>query len=144
MFRSPLAAALLARGARQRGKDFEIESAGLDAPSALPAALEARELAAEFGCDLDLHVTQQVRPEQVVRADLVLVMEPSQAEEIQGYLSEPERTRVECLAIYLPKHRGREASATILDPAGKLGVEARRVAIEIVEATETFLDEYTS
>ncbi len=74
--RSPMAAALLAEGARQAGDagQYEISSAGTWAMDGEPASSHARSVMHDRGLDLDRHRSQTVTDELVSKADLILVM----------------------------------------------------------------------
>jgi len=72
--RSPMAEALLRHALR--GQDgITVESAGLGALVGHPAADFAVELMAERGIDISKHRAQQLTPDLVSKADLILVME---------------------------------------------------------------------
>ena len=72
--RSPMAEALL-REALRGQEDITVESAGLGALVGHPASEFAVELMAERGIDILPHRAQQISPDLVGKADLILVME---------------------------------------------------------------------
>ena len=69
-----MAEALLRNALRGR-EDITVESAGLGALVGYPAADVAVELMDERGVDISSHRAQQLTPELVSKADLILVME---------------------------------------------------------------------
>ncbi|MCL6577387.1 low molecular weight protein arginine phosphatase [Kyrpidia sp.] len=73
--RSPMAAALLRRLAKQRGYSLEVRSAGLAAVPGLPASEHAREVLRRRGVeDVEEHRSRSVAQEDVEWADVVLTM----------------------------------------------------------------------
>ena len=72
--RSPMAEALL-RDALKGKKEIVVESAGLGALVNEPASKFSVELMQERGLDISGHRAQQLTPELITRADLILVME---------------------------------------------------------------------
>ena len=72
--RSPMAEALL-RDALREQQDITVESAGLGALVDHPASEHAVDLMHERGLDITSHRAQQITPELIAQADLVLVME---------------------------------------------------------------------
>jgi protein-tyrosine phosphatase len=72
--RSPMAEAVL-REALRGQDEFTVESAGLGALVDEPASEHSVTLMRERGLDITGHRAQQLTPELVTRADLILVME---------------------------------------------------------------------
>ena len=72
--RSPMAEALL-RNALRGQEEITVESAGLGALVGHPASEFAVELMQERGIDISSHKAQQLTPDLVSKADLILVME---------------------------------------------------------------------
>ncbi len=72
--RSPMAEALLTDALRGQEK-FTVESAGLGALVGHPASEFAVQLMDERGIDISSHRAQQITPDLVAKADLILVME---------------------------------------------------------------------
>ena len=72
--RSPMAEALL-RNALRGQEEITVESAGLGALVGHPASEFAVELMQERGIDISSHRAQQLTPDLVSKADLILVME---------------------------------------------------------------------
>ena len=72
--RSPMAEALL-RNALRGQEEITVESAGLGALVGHPASDYAVELMDERGIDISSHRAQQLTPDLVSKADLILVME---------------------------------------------------------------------
>jgi protein-tyrosine phosphatase len=84
--RSPMAAAVLREALRKvvrNQEDITVESAGLGAMVDWPPAEYAEELMAERGLDISGHRAQQLTPELLQSADLVLVMETGHKKAIE-------------------------------------------------------------
>ncbi len=81
---------------RRRGT---VSSAGIAALVGRPADPVAVELLAERGIDLSAHRARQLTPEMIRSADLVLVMEAAQQQEIER-LSKAARGRVHRLGRF--------------------------------------------
>ncbi len=77
--RSPVAEALLKDGLPGR----KVWSAGLHAMVGHPADPMSREIAAQHGLDLSAHQAQQIAGWMCAHADLVLVMEAMQQQELE-------------------------------------------------------------
>lgn len=78
--RSPMAQAVFRR---DLGAGWDIESAGLGALVGEPAAPEALEALRAKGLDAASHRARQLQPEHLREAELVLVMEMAQKDEIE-------------------------------------------------------------
>ncbi|CAH0440038.1 low molecular weight protein-tyrosine-phosphatase [Ralstonia pseudosolanacearum] len=78
--RSPMAQALL----RQSLPGVSVISAGIGALSGYPADPSAVEVMAHHGIDISEHRAQQLTGSLVSRADLILVMDGAQKQEIQS------------------------------------------------------------
>lgn len=76
--RSPLAAARLKHAVEAKGGNIEVRSAGLGALVGHPADPSALAVAEARGLDVSDHVAQQLNPDLVNWADLILVMEHRQ------------------------------------------------------------------
>lgn len=106
--RSPLAAALLLR----RRPDLTVGSAGLAAGEGAPADPLAIRAALDWSIDLSAHRSRPISAPLVAEADLVLVMEASQALTMRAYGPEAvKKTRL--LGDFL-----RRGPFRILDPWG--------------------------
>jgi protein-tyrosine phosphatase len=81
--RSPKAEALL-RNALRGQEEITVESAGLGALVDWPAAEHAEVLLRERGVDISSHRAQQLTPELVQKADLILVMESGHKKAIEA------------------------------------------------------------
>lgn len=108
--RSPMAAGILS--GMLTGERVLVGSAGTDAPEGAPATKFAVEVAAEMGADITAHRAQQLSPEMMAAADLILVMERYHEEWIAGRAPEA-RARVRFIAGY-PQGGGE-----IADPVGR-------------------------
>lgn len=78
--RSPMAEALL----REALPEVEVESAGIGALAGHPADPHAVEVMARCGIDISGHRAQQLTDVQISQADLILVMDGRQKQEIQA------------------------------------------------------------
>ena len=115
--RSPMAEGLLRHmmGARAVG-DVAIRSAGTHALDGRPAEPHAVDAARELGADISAHIARSLDPEMVARADLILVMEPWQAELIGRVLPAREHAqKVRLLATFGAAPGG----TTVDDPYGQ-------------------------
>jgi len=108
--RSPMAAGMLSR--MLSGERVLVGSAGTDAPEGAPATKYAVEVAAEMGADITAHRAQQLLPEMIEAADLILVMERYHEEWI-GERVPGARARVRFIAGYP------QAGGEIADPVGR-------------------------
>ncbi len=72
--RSPMAAVLMDKLARERKLDIRIESAGLAAPEGAPASENAAEAMRDYGVDLTRHRAKNVTAELLDQCDLILTM----------------------------------------------------------------------
>ena len=78
-----MAEALLRKALRGQ-EDITVESAGLGALVDWPASEHAEVLLRERGMDISSHRAQQVTPELVQKADLILVMESGHKKAIEA------------------------------------------------------------
>ena len=81
--RSPMAEALL-RNALRGQEEITVESAGLGALVDWPASEHAEVLLRERGVDISGHRSQQLTPELIHKADLILVMEAGHKKAIEA------------------------------------------------------------
>lgn len=96
--RSPVAEALL----RQQLPGHKVWSAGLQAMIGEPAEPTAAEIAALHGLDVSAHRAQQIAGWMLTHADLVLVMEASQQQQLER-LYPLARGRIHCLGEFGPQ-----------------------------------------
>ncbi len=76
IYRSPVAAALLAREAERRGwRDVSISSAGFVAREGRPSPDDAREAARTLGVSLDAHRSSRLTRERAQAASILVVMD---------------------------------------------------------------------
>lgn len=75
--RSPMAAAIMAKKAEERGIDVRIESAGIFANEGENASSEAIIVMMEYGIDLTGHHAQSINEELIEKSDLILTMTPA-------------------------------------------------------------------
>ncbi|WP_067930208.1 low molecular weight protein arginine phosphatase [Alicyclobacillus kakegawensis] len=123
--RSPMAARLLQQAARQRGLDWEIESAGLYAMAGSPMTEQAAQALRRRGVADTAHRAQVVDAELVARADLVLAMTSQHAAELKRRFPEASQKIHE-----LAKFAG-HSSADVADPFGGDEAAYDRCAQEI-------------
>jgi protein-tyrosine phosphatase len=96
-FRSPYAAACFRRelGERKMDADWRVISAGTQGTGRLPPLRLALQHADRKGMDLSEHASRGVHAAQVQAADLIIVMEQQQKEDLQRQFPE------EALKVYL-------------------------------------------
>lgn len=75
--RSPMAAGLMNKIAREKGLNAVAESAGIFAREGEPASHEAIVVMGEYGVDLTEHRAQMIREELIEKSDLILTMTPA-------------------------------------------------------------------
>ena len=105
--RSPIAELLLRRAL---GPGIRVASAGLHALEGHPADELAQTVVAEAGLSLAEHRGQQVNAAMLLAADLILVMEEGQAEQVTSF-APAARGRAFLLGHWLP-----EVRKAVLDP----------------------------
>ena len=130
MCRSALAHGILARMLKDE-KVF-VYSAGTDAPAGSAPPRETVAAAAELGVDISGHRAQQLYPDKVAGADLVLVMEQYHRRRVLK-IAPDAGTRVRLLGAYLP---GSQPDREIGDPVGWPLRVHRQIAAEINIALE--------
>jgi protein-tyrosine phosphatase len=130
--RSPLAAALFRHLAEKSGLDIEARSAGLFASHGIPAPWEILQLAEEEGLDLSRHEARGVTLALFNGADLVLVMEPAQRDELHALFG-IESGKVRLLSEYSSGTRDDDA---IADPYGRSIAHYRTALDEIRESVQ--------
>ena len=81
--RSPMAEGLFRHHLISTNKEIITSSAGLQALVGDPAVAEAQELMLERGIDISAHRSRQITQQMLQNADLVLVMEEFQKEQVQ-------------------------------------------------------------
>src|SRR5512142_2712847 len=92
-YRSPLAAACFRKELQERKVkgDWQVLSAGTWGTGRLPAASEVLGHAARMGLDISGHASHGVHLELMKAADLVIVMEQQQKEDLQAEFPEHAR-----------------------------------------------------
>jgi protein-tyrosine-phosphatase/predicted ATP-grasp superfamily ATP-dependent carboligase len=134
--RSPFAEEWIRRGARARGLDVAVSSAGLDAIEGRHAFPMAETVAPRFGIDLAAHRARHTNPAMVDAADLILVMEPEHVRQMAA-LYPSTATPVFLLGHFTP---GQPVSE-IADPYGQSAERFSHCFDELVAACDGFLDE---
>ncbi len=148
--RSPMAAGMLERAARQRRLEITVSSAGVGAWEGAPATAEAVIAAADYGVDLKRHRARRLTAALVEGADLVLTMTRRQKEDVLA-LVPGARGKVYALKEYVARieaelgggqeERGPGGSKSetidIPDPIGCSLAVYRSCAGELHAATET-------
>ncbi|MGQ9567021.1 MAG: arsenate reductase/protein-tyrosine-phosphatase family protein [Anaerolineae bacterium] len=88
--RSPMASGLFRKRLEEEGLDaaYDVRSAGVSAVEGSPASFHAVRAMEEYGVDLGSHQAHLLTPEDVRRADVVVVMEAFHREAITGKLPE--------------------------------------------------------
>lgn len=115
--RSPLAQVLL----QKLHPDWDVRSAGVMAEVGSPAATHARELARQWGMDLEGHRAQSVTPELVQWADHILCLTESHLRSLTSSFPEA-------------KAKARTLGHDISDPIGQSMAVYQRCAEQIEEA----------
>lgn len=123
--RSPMAAALLADIAEKAGMadQISIASAGI-AAGCQPASAHARTVMRETGLNVDNHCSQQLKPEQLLTADLVLTMTTAHKRALSGMAA-----GLEGKLYTLAEFAGE--THDVSDPFGGSEAEYRRCAKQI-------------
>lgn len=131
--RSPMAEGLLRRMLAARAvKGVAIRSAGTHAMDGRPAEPHAVAAARELGADISAHNARSLDREMVAGADLILVMEPWQAELVGRVLPAAEHEdKVRLLAAY-----GDMSATTVDDPYGG-PLDAHRACARLMQACLT-------
>lgn len=134
--RSPFAALLAERRLRDRGVEaVEVASAGLRASQAPVSPPDAVAAAAPYGIDLAGHRARDVSAGEIAGADVIVVMEVAQVEQMRARF--PEATdRVHLLPLYEPgagRRHGAREGCNLLDPFGA-GPDAFRHCYRRIDA----------
>ena len=83
--RSPMAAAIMDKIARENDLNVFVESAGLFAADDQPASAEAIAAVAQYGIDLSYHRSQPVTEDLLAQCDLVLTMTAAHKMILENY-----------------------------------------------------------
>lgn len=132
--RSPFVDKYLRIAARQRALDLQVSSAGLDAKVGRQAHPLALERSIKVGVPLDEHRAKAVSETLVNEADIILVMEPDQQEELlSSFPQAAEKT-------FLLGHFDPERPVTeIADPYGRPAAEFDACYAQLSAACEGLL-----
>ncbi|MDY0059714.1 MAG: low molecular weight phosphotyrosine protein phosphatase [Myxococcota bacterium] len=134
---SPLAEALLQRGAIGRGRrDIWVESASAAGFRGLPVCTLPQDFAHSLGLDLGAHRSSPLTAEKILEADLVLCLEERHRRAVTALVPDA-ADRTLLLSHYLPPPSG---DTDILDPHGSGRSSFRRTGERIVEACQALLD----
>jgi protein-tyrosine phosphatase len=117
--RSPFASALLAlRLAADGNTTITAVSAGLRTTQAARSPVEACAAAAPYGIALDTHTPEQLTPQMIAGADMIIVMELAQFTHLRA--SYPACTdRIFLLSLWDDEAAGAHARYNITDPFGQ-------------------------
>lgn len=136
--RSPMAAALLARAAREAGCAVQVSSAGTGAWAGSPASPAAIRALRRYGEDISGHRARALTADEVLRADLILTM--TRAHRAMVRLMVPEAgEKVHTMAGFARYGWQRGASAAegedvdVPDPVGCPEEEYERAAARLWE-----------
>jgi protein-tyrosine-phosphatase len=132
--RSPMAEALARAALRGRLEGARVGSAGTFAAPGIPAAAEARAVAAEHGLDLSSHRSRPLTPDLAAGADLVLCMSDSHRSSAAALGA---GARAVLLSSFLPADHPLRGRA-VLDPIGG-GREAYEEAYAVLAEAITGL-----
>ncbi|MFO7891799.1 MAG: low molecular weight protein arginine phosphatase [bacterium] len=141
--RSPMAEGIL-RDYLKRNKieNFEVASAGIMAPSGLPASNYSLMVSVENGIDLSSHRSQLIDRDLIESSDLILVMEESHKKFIAKFFPFSKDR------VYLLKNFGENAKGgEVADPMGyeleiyrrcykELKKEIYRIILELIKISE--------
>jgi protein-tyrosine-phosphatase len=82
--RSPMAEGILKKMLREnKVDDFEVSSAGISAPSGVPASLFTMEVSKTRNVDLSQHRSRQLNKQILKKADLILAMSDEHLEYVR-------------------------------------------------------------
>lgn len=111
--RSPMAEALLKEKVTKAGFEgkINVSSAGLAAGASCPASRGAYTVMKGWGLDLDSHRSQQLTPQNIITADLILTMTQGHKEAILAFLPQG-RHKI----FTLPEYAG--VPGDVADPFG--------------------------
>ena len=117
--RSVMAQSLMQHLFKRAGvENVTVDSAGIFAMEGMGPTRETQRVLQEIGIDCSTHRAQAVRPDLVEAADLILVMEQFQLDEILARFPGT-RGKVHLLKTYGLSSREREGHPNIPDPIGK-------------------------
>lgn len=131
--RSPFAAELLRQRFRQLGLPVQVASAGIEAAPNREAYPLARRMALQYGVPLSAHRTTLLSGDMVSEADLILVMETSQARSMY------ERYPHAAGKVVLLGRFGQEGGYEIPDPYGEARDTFSRCYDQITKACDQLL-----
>ena len=133
--RSPMAAALARHALRERGwTQVEVRSAGTGALGGSPASEPVPVVLEERGVELGDHEAQELTPELVSWADLILVMSPSHLEAVHG-LGGGEKSGLVTDFLDTP-----EQGRPVIDPIGGSVDVYRDTREQLERAVDSVLD----
>ncbi|MFH1775967.1 MAG: L-threonylcarbamoyladenylate synthase [Candidatus Omnitrophota bacterium] len=130
--RSPLAEGLLKRICEIEHLYIEVESAGIGAPSGMPATAFAQQVAAEHDIDISNHYARMLTEDMLKKTDIIFVMEEFHRERILERFPEMKKR------IYLLTELSGE-TRNISDPIGRAIEVYRNCFREIEGALEVIV-----
>jgi protein-tyrosine phosphatase len=135
--RSPLAEVIARRTFREHGwDDVDVASAGTFATDGGRVSAGSLEVARANGLDLEAFESRALTPEEIGRADLILVMEPGHRSAVLGL--DPQ---ADTKTLLVGEPAGREgADAAVPDPFGSTAEAYRAVYRKIDELIRDGLD----
>lgn len=137
--RSPMAEGMLRAGARRRGLEVEVVSAGTGAYAGTPATPEAvRVMREEYGVDIGTHRARGLEPDLLAGSDLILTMTREQKAVIQ-LLASGAAGKVFTLKEFARQGENENLAADIRDPIGQSLEIYRECAAEIAREIEGVL-----
>lgn len=133
--RSPMAAALARHAARERGwSQVEVRSAGTGAMDGSPASEEVPVVLEEAGVAWEPHSSQELTPELVEWADLILVMGPSHGMAVDAMGGGDK------LALVTDFIEGSRRGRPVMDPIGGDAEIYRATRDQLDQAVRAVLD----
>ena len=137
--RSPMAEALARHALAERGADdVVVASAGTSAWPGSAASAEVPRVLEEIGVELGRHEATELTPEQVDRADLILVMGLAHRRAVESMGG---GDRVALITEFLD---GQDAGQPVVDPIGGTLETYRRTRDQLQRAVEALLDHLES
>lgn len=137
--RSPMAAALARHELAERGYDgVGVASAGTSAWPGSPASEEVPRVLKEIGIELGAHEAEELSPERVAWADLILVMS------VRHRLVVEAMGGGEKVALITEFLDGEDAGAPVMDPFGSGMDTYRRTRDQLQRAVQGLVDHLES
>ena len=133
MCRSPMAEAILKHRWQIGGRgDLGVTSMGISGIEGKPASGPTRQLCLEHGIDIESHRSRALKPDELMDADIIFVMEPGQMKHLR-LLMPSFRDKIAMLGAWPGKQTRK---STIKDPIGR----SMRVYRSVYDAIERHIE----